>query len=306
VNDTDGTDPGEVLDSRLAARLAALAAPPGSAEAAAVAAERERIRQLAIRARAVTVSATGRMMPFEELLRHSPEENAELLLQVADREARSPAVESLQAPRPVVRVLPGDTPAETAILADARARLAEPEGCPIEVVLPDGHHACTRESGHRGIHDFDSDPLPDATPPVTPLDTALEHVREARRYLGERNRYRKALEEIDGMWDATSDASDETAANMAVIAHEALEAAPPGAEVAAEMDKGRDMIGVLTGLCNMYVRGLYAAWIDAQRGDLKAVIECLAEGLDGFEGPEWNGTETGTEWHDRTAGDGDA
>jgi hypothetical protein len=40
-----------------------------------------------------------------------------------------------------------------------------------------------------------SEVYPEA-PPVTPLDTALEHVREARQFLGERNRYRKALEEI--------------------------------------------------------------------------------------------------------------
>jgi hypothetical protein len=110
-DDTTGTgpDPGEVLDARLAARLAALSAtysPRGEADA--VAAERERIRQLAIRTHAVTVSRTGRMQPFEELLRHSPEENAALLLQVVEdaRAARSPAVEGLQAPRPVVRVLP--------------------------------------------------------------------------------------------------------------------------------------------------------------------------------------------------------
>jgi hypothetical protein len=37
---------------------------------------------------------------------------------------------------------------------------------------------------------------PPGPPSVTPLDTALEHVREARRFLSERNRHRKALEEI--------------------------------------------------------------------------------------------------------------
>ena len=36
----------------------------------------------------------------------------------------------------------------------------------------------------------------EGAPPVTPLDTALEHVREARQFLAERNRYRKALEAI--------------------------------------------------------------------------------------------------------------
>lgn len=39
-------------------------------------------------------------------------------------------------------------------------------------------------------------PAEEGAPPVTPLDTALQHVREARQFLGERNRYRKALELI--------------------------------------------------------------------------------------------------------------
>jgi hypothetical protein len=53
----------------------------------AVAAERERVRQMAIETRAVTVSQTGRMLPFEELLRQSPEENAAALLKVVNDSA---------------------------------------------------------------------------------------------------------------------------------------------------------------------------------------------------------------------------
>jgi hypothetical protein len=65
----------------LAAAREALARPGGGQEAAA---ERERIRQLAIKTNAVTVSSTGRMLPFEELLRRSPEENAAELLKVVE------------------------------------------------------------------------------------------------------------------------------------------------------------------------------------------------------------------------------
>jgi len=56
--------------------------------------------------------------------------------------------------------------------------------------------------------------------------TALAQLAMAREAISdlaaERDRYRAALEEIDGLWDTTSDASDETAANMAIIAHKAL------------------------------------------------------------------------------------
>lgn len=68
---------------------AALAPRLAGIEDAARNAERERIRQLAIECSAVTVSATGRMQPFEELLRHSPEENAAMLLKVAEDGAPS-------------------------------------------------------------------------------------------------------------------------------------------------------------------------------------------------------------------------
>jgi hypothetical protein len=77
----------EIRDGWLAAAQAAITdlAQARRELGEARAAERERIRQMAIETRAVTVSQTGRMMPFGELLRHSPEENAELLLQVVER-----------------------------------------------------------------------------------------------------------------------------------------------------------------------------------------------------------------------------
>lgn len=48
-------------------------------------------------------------------------------------------------------------------------------------------------------------------------------------------------------------------------------------------------------------RALYAAWIEvAQHRDLTAAAKILSEQLDGFDGPEWDGTETGLGWLDRT------
>jgi hypothetical protein len=48
-------------------------------------AERERIRELAIAHRAVTISPSGKMLPFEEMLRRSPEDNMAALLEVVRR-----------------------------------------------------------------------------------------------------------------------------------------------------------------------------------------------------------------------------
>lgn len=60
----------------------------------------------------------------------------------------------------------------------------------------------------------------DGAPSVTPLDTALEHVREARQFLGERNRYRKALEAIRDLdWG-------ESCARARGLARAALQAEP--------------------------------------------------------------------------------
>jgi hypothetical protein len=74
-------------DKVLAANLAAI-------EEAARAGERERIRQVAIDTGAVTMSRTGRMLPFEELLRRSPGESAKALAEycasAAFTEARTP------------------------------------------------------------------------------------------------------------------------------------------------------------------------------------------------------------------------
>ena len=45
---------------------------------------------------------------------------------------------------------------------------------------------------------------------------------------------------------------------------------------------------------------MYCACNDCQRGDVTAAAMCLSEGLYGYDGPEWDGTETGTGWWERT------
>lgn len=72
------------------------------------------------------------------------------------------------------------------------------------------------------------------------------------------------------------------------------------AELEAELEAARDFIQRLNRITTAWTRGMYAARIDCLRGDTRAAIRCLSEGLDGYDGTEWNGTETGAEWWERT------
>jgi hypothetical protein len=109
------------------------------------------------------------------------------------------------------------------------------------------------------------------------------------------------LESPEG-WDA--------AANAAIAAAEADGRTVPlakfGETVAevqslrAERDAARDLVGRLERITTTWTRGMYCAWIDCRRGDAQAAARCLSEGLDGYDGERWNGTETGAEWWERT------
>lgn len=47
-------------------------------------------------------------------------------------------------------------------------------------------------------------------------------------------------------------------------------------------------------------RSMHAALIDVVHGDSEDASTILTEALDGYDGPDWNGTETGAEWLERT------
>lgn len=69
---------------------------------------------------------------------------------------------------------------------------------------------------------------------------------------------------------------------------------------AALAERVSGLLGPYERITTAWTRGMYAAWIDCQRGDVKAAMRCLSEGLDGYDGTEWNGTETGMQWWERT------
>jgi hypothetical protein len=70
------------------------------------------------------------------------------------------------------------------------------------------------------------------------------------------------------------------------------------AENARLAEGGRQLGHVVSG----QARSLYAASIDLHRRDVQAAAGIISEMADGYDGPEWNGTETGTEWLERTRG----
>jgi hypothetical protein len=88
------------------------------------------------------------------------------------------------------------------------------------------------------------------------------------------------------------------AAAKAVAAETARERDEARAGLTGAGEMMRSLEHVITGL----TRGMYAARIDCRRGDLKAAISILSEGLDGYDGPEWDGTETGEQWWERNRG----
>ena len=71
-------------------------------------------------------------------------------------------------------------------------------------------------------------------------------------------------------------------------------------ETIAERDKLARLLRSYERITTAWTRGMYSARIDCLRGDAKAAIGCLSEGLDGYDGTEWDGAETGTEWWERT------
>jgi hypothetical protein len=127
--------------------------------------------------------------------------------------------------------------------------------------------------------------------------------------------------EIREAWDAAAMAATEAAAHessmweqaymeVQSVLNEALgsgEDDGAGAGIAADValvveqrDKARELVRSLERIITAWTRGMYAAQIDCRRGDPKSAISILSEGLDGYDGPEWDGKETGTEWWERT------
>jgi hypothetical protein len=88
---------------------------------------------------------------------------------------------------------------------------------------------------------------------------------------------------------------------------EEYEAENPGVPaLAKERDRLARGAATLGDVVSRLGRLMYAAWIDAERGDHEAARETVTQAIeDVHELHTWDGTETGAEWLERTAGAGD-
>lgn len=71
-------------------------------------------------------------------------------------------------------------------------------------------------------------------------------------------------------------------------------------ELAAERDKLAEAGAALERLVERKARALYAARIEVVHGTADDASTILTEALDGYDGPQWDGTESGIEWLERT------
>jgi hypothetical protein len=113
----------------------------------------------------------------------------------------------------------------------------------------------------------------------------------------------------DGMCLPYDDLADEHSAAVEAGAQAVLKGGYPNVtQQLAERDqleRERDQLAeggrALGRVVELQLSTLMAAWIDAERGDLDAAKETIAQWIENVpELEEWNGTETGAEWLKRT------
>jgi hypothetical protein len=71
-------------------------------------------------------------------------------------------------------------------------------------------------------------------------------------------------------------------------------------EARAELAKAGELIRSLERAAGHKLRELYAAYIEVVHGTADDAGTILIEALDGYDGPQWNGNESGIEWLERT------
>jgi hypothetical protein len=139
--------------------------------------------------------------------------------------------------------------------------------------------------------------MDDKTPPVTPGQVIYEAGGGAIHSYGRTQRLAWAdlpPEVREGYEGGASAVASHLAATVRQARGDEL------TRVKGERDQMTKALRAYERITTAWTRGMYAAWIDCVRGDVRAAIECLSEGLDGYDGTAWNGTETGAEWWERT------
>lgn len=82
--------------------------------------------------------------------------------------------------------------------------------------------------------------------------------------------------------------------------YDAMRVAGINAAQQAAAEEWQPQVDALAKVATSHERVMNAARIDLMRGDPNAAGRLLLEQLDGFDGPEWDGRETGMKWLERT------
>lgn len=115
-------------------------------------------------------------------------------------------------------------------------------------------------------------------------------IRWVRHVEAERDRCKTALERIA--------AGETPAAGAGQLAYDTLDGAVPGPDTIAGLALDRDRLAAEN---ERLSRTLMAAWIATEHGDTEGAGKILSPELDkAHQLAQWNGSETGAEWLERT------
>lgn len=112
--------------------------------------------------------------------------------------------------------------------------------------------------------------------------------------------WEQAYMDVQAVLDRALGTREEDGAGAGIAADVALLARMRD-EARAQLARAAEAHKALSRVAESKTRELYAAWIEVRHGSNNDIAdEILAEACEGFGGPQWNGTETGIEWLERT------
>jgi hypothetical protein len=169
--------------------------------------------------------------------------------------------------------------------APAREAATPPEVLAAELETEANTPGDSPRSAYRALmlHDF-AELLRDR---LAPAHAALE---------AERDHYRATLTDLGGRVRQLQAEKSHLEARVTALTQALEREAAKDAEL-AKRDKALE---ALDRVVISHERSMFAALIDVASGSHGTAKAILTEALDGFDGPKWNGTETGIQWLERT------
>jgi len=105
-------------------------------------------------------------------------------------------------------------------------------------------------------------------------------------------RYKAERDQIDSSYKLALAANEDLLRQIDGLRVQLAEAEEAGDKLAGGLDLYHRAV-------SSHARSLYATWIDLMRNQAPLATRTLREALDGFDGPAWDGKETGQQWLER-------